>query len=102
MKHITPVLCFLFLIQILPAQPLEEFIGTYARDHRFSGTILVRENGQLHYYKSMGLANRPGDIMGTRSMLVYLPDRKLSVIMLANTDETDLDEFVRQIVARMG
>ncbi len=98
MKHLAPVLFFLFLTQTLPAQSLEEFIGSYARDHLFSGTILVRENGQVHYYKSMGLANRPGDIMENRSMLVYLPDRNLSVIMLTNTDETDLDEFVRQII----
>lgn len=41
---------------------------------------------------------RPGDIMGTRSTFVYLPDELLSIIILANTDSADLDDFSYRII----
>jgi CubicO group peptidase (beta-lactamase class C family) len=43
--------------------------------------------------KKFRVIKRPGDIMGSRAMFVYLPEQSLSVIILANTDEADLDDF---------
>jgi D-alanyl-D-alanine carboxypeptidase len=34
-----------------------EFIDSYAREHRFSGTVLVQEQGKVTYRKSFGLAS---------------------------------------------
>lgn len=51
--------------------------------------------------KKYKVIKRPGDIMGTKSMLVYLPDEYLSIILLANTDSTDLDDFSYQIINQM-
>jgi len=51
------------------------------------------KNGKKHK-----VIKRPGDIMGTKSMFVYLPDEYLSIIILANTDSTDLDDFSYQII----
>jgi hypothetical protein len=33
-------------------------------------------------------------------MFVYLPEQDISIIMLANTDSTDLDDFIQQIIDR--
>jgi CubicO group peptidase (beta-lactamase class C family) len=44
---------------------------------------------------------RPGDIMGTRAMFVYLPEESLSIIMLANTDSADLDDFSYQLITKL-
>lgn len=45
---------------------------------------------------------RPGEIMGSNAQFVYLPELDISIIMLANTDAADLDDFVYQIVDRIG
>lgn len=51
--------------------------------------------------KKYKVIKRPGDIMGTQSMFVYLPDENLSIIILANTDSTDLDDFSYQIIKQL-
>jgi len=45
---------------------------------------------------------RPGEIMGSNAQFVYLPEQDISIIMLANTDYADLDDFVYQIINRLG
>ena len=44
---------------------------------------------------------RPGDIMGAQAMFIYLPDRKLSIIILANTDSVNLDDFSSEIINQL-
>jgi D-alanyl-D-alanine carboxypeptidase len=41
-----------------PTPQLDASIGAYARDHDFSGTILVQQSGKRLYHKSFGLADR--------------------------------------------
>jgi CubicO group peptidase (beta-lactamase class C family) len=43
------------------------------------------------------VAKRPGRIMGAQAQLYRFLDRDLTVVILANTANTDLDEFVAQI-----
>jgi CubicO group peptidase (beta-lactamase class C family) len=51
--------------------------------------------------KKYKVIKRPGDIMGTRTMFVHMPGENLSIIILANTDSTDLDEFTDRIIQKM-
>ncbi len=44
---------------------------------------------------------RPGDIMGSKAMLVYLPAEEVTIIILANTDLVNLDDFVHHIMLWM-
>ncbi|UWX04225.1 hypothetical protein H1235_02555 [Pseudoxanthomonas sp. NC8] len=43
------------------------------------------------------VAKRPGRIMGAQAQLYRFLDRDLTVVILANTASTDLDEFVARI-----
>ena len=43
------------------------------------------------------VAKRPGRIMGAQAQLYRFLDRDLTVVIRANTDSTDLDEFVARI-----
>jgi len=44
---------------------------------------------------------RPGRIMGAQAMLFHFLDDDLSIIILSNTDTTDLDSFVLEIGKRL-
>lgn len=46
------------------------------------------------------VVKRPGRIMGAQAMLMRLPDSATTIVLLANTDAADLDEFAARI-ARM-
>lgn len=43
------------------------------------------------------VAKRPGSIMGANAVLYRLLDRGATIILLANTNRTDLDEFAQRI-----
>jgi CubicO group peptidase (beta-lactamase class C family) len=51
--------------------------------------------------KTYKVYKRPGDIMGTKTMLVYLPEKGISIIILANTDSADLDDFASEIIMKL-
>src|SRR5688500_12276715 len=50
------------ILSIAPLRPasgqLDSVIGAYAREHDFSGTILVQRGGQRLYQRSFGVAER--------------------------------------------
>lgn len=48
--------------------------------------------------KKSKVYKRPGDIMGAQAMFIYLPEKKLSIIILANTDSANLDDFSDEIM----
>jgi D-alanyl-D-alanine carboxypeptidase len=48
------------------------------------------------------VVKRPGRIMGAQTQLFRLVDAKTTIVMLANTDAVDLDEFAAQIARRLG
>jgi len=51
--------------------------------------------------KKYKVIKRPGDIMGAQTMLIYLPDKKLTIIILANTDSVNLDDFSNEIIKQI-
>lgn len=46
------------------------------------------------------VVKRPGRIMGAQTQMFRLVDAKITIVMLANTDAVDLDEFAAQIARR--
>nr|WP_298152521.1 serine hydrolase domain-containing protein [uncultured Pseudoxanthomonas sp.] len=48
-------------------------------------------------HDTLRVAKRPGRIMGAQAQLYRFLDRDLTVVILANTDRTDLDVFVARI-----
>ena len=52
--------------------------------------------------KKLRVIKRPGDIMGAQAMFIYLPEIKLSLIILANTDSVKLDDMADEIIRQMG
>jgi CubicO group peptidase (beta-lactamase class C family) len=51
--------------------------------------------------KKYRIIKRPGDIMGAQAMFIYLPEIKLSLIILANTDSVKLDDMADEIIRQM-
>lgn len=51
--------------------------------------------------KKFRVIKRPGDIMGAQAMFIYLPEIKLSVIILANTDSVKLDDLADEIIKQV-
>lgn len=47
------------------------------------------------------IVKRPGRIMGAQSMLFRMPDDDLTIVILANTDAVDLDEFAAQLAREL-
>ncbi len=51
--------------------------------------------------KKFRVVKRPGQIMGAQSQLYHFLDQDITIVILSNTGTTDLDEFVKQIGARI-
>ena len=51
--------------------------------------------------KTYRVAKRPGSIMGANTVLYRLIDQKLTIVILANSNEVDLDEFAQRIAERL-
>jgi D-alanyl-D-alanine carboxypeptidase len=51
--------------------------------------------------KKHAVVKRPGRIMGAQSMLFHMLDEDVTIIILSNTDATNLDEFVSEIAKRV-
>ena len=52
--------------------------------------------------KKRAVVKRPGRIMGAQSMLFHLLNEKITIVLLSNTDSTDLDEFAAAIAKRVA
>lgn len=82
------------------AAPPDQFIATYARDHGFSGTIVVQQGGKVIYQHSFGLANiafdQPNDAR-TRYKVASITKLFTSTLILRLRDQgrVDLDKAVR-------
>src|SRR3954468_1070300 len=107
MSH-TPV-CYKLIATILAASPLlgasptpappptaalGSFVDQFAREHEFSGTILVQEKGGPKYAGSFGLADRafnvPAD-SATRYRIASITKLFTSIVVLQLRDEGKLD-----------
>lgn len=80
--------------------PLDAFIDAYARDHAFSGSVWVQQDGKVRYARSFGLASLtfgvPNDA-GTRYPIASITKLFTSALILQLRDEgrLDLDRSVR-------
>ncbi len=52
--------------------------------------------------RTVRVAKRPGSIMGANAVFYVLPDDGLTIILLANTNRTDLDLFAQRIADNIG
>lgn len=87
----------LFSGRLLKQETLKLMLSPGLEDYGFGVWVYyLGLNGRK--YK---VIKRPGDIMGTRAQFVYLPEENLSIIILANTDSADLDDFSYQIISRI-
>lgn len=77
-----------------PAPSLGATINAFARDHDFSGTILVRERGYARYGRAFGLADRANAVpaaMSTRYRVASITKLFTSVLILQLAQEGRLD-----------
>ena len=51
--------------------------------------------------KTYRVAKRPGSIMGANAVLYRLIDQKVTIVILANSNHVDLDEFAQRIAERL-
>jgi D-alanyl-D-alanine carboxypeptidase len=51
--------------------------------------------------KTHGVAKRPGRIMGSNAMLYRLRDERITIVILANDNRADLDEFAQRIAEKL-
>jgi D-alanyl-D-alanine carboxypeptidase len=86
------------ILSMAPLQPasaqLDSVIGVYAREHDFSGTILVQRGGQRLYQRSFGVAERafgtPADD-STRYRVASITKLFTSVLILQLHQEGQVD-----------
>lgn len=79
---------------VSPVAKLESFVEAFAREHDFSGTILVQENGAKKFAKSFGLADRAFNVphnAATRYRIASITKLFTSVLVLQLHDEGKLD-----------
>lgn len=96
---LAAALC-LAAIPTVVAAPLDGFIDAYARDHAFSGSVLVQEGGKVRYAGSFGLADIAFDVPNdarTRYPIASITKLFTSTLILQLRDEgrLDLDRSVR-------
>ncbi len=82
------------------AAPLDVFIDAYARDHAFSGSVLVQAGGEIRYAGSFGLADIAFEVPNdarTRYPIASITKLFTSTLVLQLRDEgrLDLDRSVR-------
>lgn len=98
MKRLVPVL--LAVLAAAPAsaqmqaEEIEAAIDAYAREHDFSGTILVNQPGRMRYHRGFGLAERafgaPADTT-TRYRVASITKLFTSALVLQLVQEGRLD-----------
>jgi CubicO group peptidase (beta-lactamase class C family) len=87
----------LFSYKLLKKETLNLMLQPGLEDYGFGIWVydIVIKEKKYKVYK------RPGDIMGTQAMFIYMPDKKLSIIILANTDSANLDDFSDEIMKQL-
>jgi D-alanyl-D-alanine carboxypeptidase len=105
MKRMMPILAALLAAaapaSAQPASPeLQEAITRYAREHDFSGTILVQQGGRRLYFDSFGLAERAFESPATNDTRYRIASitklfTSVLVLQLAQKGKLDLDAPIR-------
>lgn len=105
MKPLRILLAPLILVLLLPSRPLQaavpaEFAAAYAREHGYSGTVLIRQGRQPAYRESFGLANRAfrqPNTPQTRYRIASITKAFTAVLVLqlAEQGKLDLQQTIR-------
>lgn len=97
-------LCFLLLLlaQLAPAQAAvpADFIAQYAKERRFSGTVLAQEHGKPVFRQSFGLADIAFDVPNTPDTVYRIASitkayTAVLVLQLAEQGRLDLHKTIR-------
>ena len=95
MKLLILIIAWLFSVGILtPSSELDVFVGSYAMEHHFNGSILIQKHGHTRYAKSFGLANIPFDIPSsqqTRYKIASITKLFTSVLILQLYEQCKID-----------
>lgn len=87
----------LFGLKIVGRESLSQMLEPGLEDYGYGVWVYnATING-----KKRTVVKRPGRIMGAQSMLFHLMNEKITIVLLSNTDSTDLDEFAAAIAKRV-
>jgi D-alanyl-D-alanine carboxypeptidase len=87
----------LFGLKIIGRKALTEMVTPGLDDYGYGVWVYDSSiNG-----KKRTVVKRPGRIMGAQSMLFHLLKEKITIVLLSNTDSTDLDSFAAEIAKRV-
>lgn len=83
--------------RIVSASSLRELLAPGLDEYGLGlWSYTIQRNG-----RSIRVAKRPGATMGANAVLYALPDRGITIVLLANTNRTDLDTFAQRIADRI-
>ncbi|MBB6189096.1 serine hydrolase domain-containing protein [Rhodanobacter sp. MP7CTX1] len=95
MKLLILIVALLLSLGVLAqSTALDGFIGTYAKEHHFNGSILIEQHGDIRYAKSFGLANIPFEVPNTqhtRYKIASITKLFTSVLILQLHEQGKLD-----------
>jgi CubicO group peptidase (beta-lactamase class C family) len=87
----------LFGGRILKPASLKQMLDPGLDDYGFGlWSYSFKRNGRSHR-----VAKRPGSIMGANTMLYRLLDGRTTIVILANSNKVDLDEFAQRIAEKI-
>jgi len=88
----------LFDLKIIGREALSQMLTPGLDDYGYGVWVYSQTiNG-----KKRSVVKRPGRIMGAQTMLFHLVAEKITIVVLSNTDSTDLDEFAAAIAKRIA
>jgi D-alanyl-D-alanine carboxypeptidase len=101
------LICLVIVPGHLRAQPeaVDPFIAGYARDHQFSGTIVIQNNGTVDYAHSFGLANIPFKVPNSRQTKYKIASitkafTSVLILQLYEAGKLDLHETIKHYLPR--
>lgn len=88
----------LFDAKLVSADSLARMLASGLDDHGYG----VWSYDRTIRGRSVHIVKRPGRIMGANAQLYRVVEDDITIVLLANTDAADLDEFVGQIAERVA
>ena len=101
MKLFILIIALLFSLGLLAqSTQLDGFIGIYAKEHHFNGSILIEQHGDIRYAKSFGLANIPFEVPSTQQTRYKIASitklfTSVLILQLYEQGRIDLDKPIR-------
>ncbi len=82
---------------LLKPESLTRMLTPGLHDYGYGVWIYEYQAGDVKYHAM----KRPGAIMGAQAMLFHTLNKDLTIILLANTNEANLDDFCYQLATKM-